>query len=89
MKPSKMQTSGTRVLIALGLFAVGVLALIVSLLLMFGWLVSEGPAPSTAHKLTTGCAGLVVLASSVSCFVLARRLMKSVSQNESHGENIR
>lgn len=56
----------------------GLMALVVSLLLMFGWLFSEGPQPSTADTAVTGALGLLVLAASISCFIIARRLTKDV-----------
>ncbi len=89
MKSLSPRSKPARFLFAACLCGVGILALVVSMLLLFGWLVSEGPPPSTAHKVVTACFGLVVLASSVSCFILAGRLMKPVLHDEPHPENVR
>ena len=62
-------------MLALVLSVVGVTAFFVSLMLAFGWLVSE-TQPSFGHKLVTGCFGLLVFASSVACFILARRQIR-------------
>jgi hypothetical protein len=82
MKTQSTPAKARRLVLALCLCGMGLLALLVSLLLMFGWLVSEGPQPSTSHKAATALLGVVVLAASVSCFLLARRLLK-VSANPS------
>jgi hypothetical protein len=63
-------------LLASALAVVGVLAFFVSLMLAFGWLVSE-TQPAFGHKLVTGCFGLLVFAASVLCFIFARRQIRS------------
>ena len=78
MKTLSIRAKTGRLMFAVCLCGASVLALVVSLLLMFGWLFSEGPPPSAGHKAITASLGLVVLAASVSCFILARRLTKDV-----------
>jgi hypothetical protein len=82
MKTQSVSAKAGRLLFTLCLSAAGVLALVLSALLMFGWLFSEGPQPSLGHKAVTASLGVVVLAASVCCFILSRRLTK-VSANPS------
>jgi hypothetical protein len=86
MKITPPQSDIARAMLALFLGVIGILAFFVSLLLMFGWLISEGPAPGVGHKLVTGLVGLIIFASSISCFVLASRSLRSAlpDENEKH-----
>jgi hypothetical protein len=71
----KTPSREVRWLLGAALAVVGVLSFFMSLMLTFGWLVSE-TQPSFGHKLLTGCFGLLVLAASVACFILARRQIR-------------
>lgn len=75
MKTGRPAPRVARWLFGLFLCALGLFALIVVLMLGFGWIISE-TKPSTTHKVITGSLGLVVFASSIACFLSARRQFK-------------
>jgi hypothetical protein len=91
-----MKNSSSIAAVARGLFAVclcgtGVLAFIVGVVVFFGWLLKSrksDPDPTTIHIVIRMCAGSIILASSISCFVLARRLMKPVLHPETRLEDV-
>ena len=77
---------------AVCLCGAGFLAFILSVIISFGWAAKStksDPDPTTAHILISLCVGSVILASSISCFVLARRLMRPVLHPEPKLENVR
>ena len=81
-----------RGLSALGLCGVGLLAFIVGIVVFFGWLMKDrksDPDPTIVQVVISMAVGAVILAASVACFVLARRLLRQISSSESQPENVR
>jgi hypothetical protein len=80
--PSTWPKKTSRLFASFALGAAGVLAFLMSLILLFGWLFRErsSPAPNLTRILILFGFGVLVLASSVSCFILARRVMRSLRQ---------
>ncbi len=81
-----------QVLLALFLGGAGILAFIISaalILLAPAKDTRSAPDPTTGQMLISITLGLLILASSIACFIVAARLIKKASQPETHVEKDR
>jgi hypothetical protein len=92
MKDQPSSSKVVRGFLAVCLCGVSVLAFVVGVVVFFGWLIkdrkSDPDATATQIVICMGVGSLIV-ASSISCFVFARRLMKPVLHAEPRLENVR
>jgi uncharacterized membrane protein YidH (DUF202 family) len=90
MKDQPSTNKAARGLLAVCLCGVGFLAFILSVVVFFGWAMKDrksDPDPTTTQIVICMGVGSLILASSVACFVLARKLLRPVFHPEPQLEN--
>ncbi len=92
MNQSSPASKGVQVLLALFVGGAGILAFIISaalILLAPAKDTRSAPDPTASQMLVSITLGLLILASSISCFIMAARLIKKASQPQTDAKNER